>query len=245
MDARFTGLIIFALVLAAGAAGYAFARRNLGADSATAPLGPVQAATFGILSLLLAFSFSVGLARYDARRAIVVHEANAIGTLWYRADLLDRARAEALHRELRAYTTARYAFSDSSDERVRADAALHATELQHSMWATLRAGADYRYSAANLVIQAFNDTVDAAAEQVELQGAPIPPSVIAVLTFTAVVAALILGASYGGATRRRALIAPVLVAVVIALVITTIVDLDRPHSGVIRVDREPLRLAVP
>src|SRR6478735_9623096 len=43
----------------------------------------------GLLALLLAFSFSMALDRYEERRHLVVKEANAIGTAYLRAQLLD------------------------------------------------------------------------------------------------------------------------------------------------------------
>jgi len=48
-------------------------------------VGGIAAATLGMLGLLLGFTLSMAISRYDARRAVIVDEANAIGTLWLRA----------------------------------------------------------------------------------------------------------------------------------------------------------------
>jgi hypothetical protein len=63
--------------------------------------------------------------------------------------------------------------------------------------------------------------------------------VIAVVIATAIVSTQLLGAAHGRA-RRHAQVAQVAIAVVIAMVVGTIIDLDRPQHGMIRVDLAPL-----
>ena len=75
------------------------------------PAGVVQGAAFTILALLLGFSFSLGLGRYDARRAALVHEATAIGTTFLRAKLLDAKTAATVRGKLRAYVAERLEFA--------------------------------------------------------------------------------------------------------------------------------------
>jgi hypothetical protein len=239
MDARLVALLVFVLVLGAGLAGAWIACRFLVTESASPSFGAVQGAAFGILGLLLAFSFSVGLTRYDARREVVVREANAIKTLWYRAGLLDHARTLVLRKEVAAYAAARLDYSAADDAATRATAQLHAANLESAVWSDVLNGTNRGQAIYNLLIQAANDVFDVAAEQSELQSASIPASVIAVVIVTALVAALLLGAAYGRA-RRHALVAQLSIAVVIAMVVATIIDLDRPQHGLIRVDLAPL-----
>jgi hypothetical protein len=88
---------IFAIVLSA---------RNIGlrqlaeeGESASKGLGAIEGAIFGLLGLILAFSFSGALTRFDARRHLVVEEANDIGTAWLRIALLP-ADAQSHMRDL-------------------------------------------------------------------------------------------------------------------------------------------------
>jgi hypothetical protein len=72
-------------------------------------LGAVQAAVFGLLGLLLAFTFSGAASRFDARRQLVVEEANAIGTTYHRLDLLPPEQRQNLQQGMRDYVDARLA----------------------------------------------------------------------------------------------------------------------------------------
>src|SRR5258708_119022 len=64
--------------------------RALGGGPAAAKSGSgaVEGAVFGLMALLIAFTFSGAATRFDTRRALVVEEANDIGTAWLRLDLL-------------------------------------------------------------------------------------------------------------------------------------------------------------
>ena len=56
-----------------------------------------------LLALLLGFTFSMALSRYDERRGQVIQEANDIGTAWLRAGLYDSDAARQLQAKLHAY----------------------------------------------------------------------------------------------------------------------------------------------
>src|SRR6478735_6041035 len=86
------------------------ARGSHPSDEATAALSVIKNAVLGLLALLLAFSFSLASSRYDARRELVVQEANAIGTAYLRAELLDEGVRRAYAADLRAYADTRLAY---------------------------------------------------------------------------------------------------------------------------------------
>ena len=67
-------------------------KRGLARDSdgVAKGTGPAEAAVFGLLGLLLAFTFSGAASRFEARRHLITEEANAIGTAYLRIDLLPR-----------------------------------------------------------------------------------------------------------------------------------------------------------
>src|SRR3977135_2316934 len=86
---------IFAVALSAGILVLLEIGRRIGlrqlaeeGESASKGLGAIEGAIFGLLGLILAFSFSGALTRFDARRHLVVEEANDIGTAWLRIALL-------------------------------------------------------------------------------------------------------------------------------------------------------------
>jgi hypothetical protein len=79
---------LFLAMVACLEAGYRAGRRRMRVDAAAAHegLGAIEAATFALLGLLLGFAFSGALGRFDARRGMIVQEANAIGTASLRLD---------------------------------------------------------------------------------------------------------------------------------------------------------------
>jgi hypothetical protein len=86
---------IFAVALSAGVLVLLEIGRRIGVrqlaeegETASKGLGAIEGAIFGLLGLILAFSFSGALTRFDARRHLVVEEANDIGTAWLRVALL-------------------------------------------------------------------------------------------------------------------------------------------------------------
>jgi hypothetical protein len=195
-------------------------------------------AVLGLLALLLGFTFSLALNRYEARRDLVVQEANAIGTTWLRVQLLqapDRGRMSGL---LRAYADARIAWSE-------ADAGPRALEptsaLQSQLWDATGAmvRAEPSQVLARGVMETMNDSFDLAAARYAARTARIPDQVLTVLALYSVLSMVMLGyiLGYGGHPHR---IATTLLLVLLTLALVMILDLDRPRTGAIQVSQQPL-----
>jgi len=89
--------IVIALFLSAIEIGFRLGRRGKakGNEPTRSQVNVLQAASLGLLALLLGFTFSMALTRFDTRKQLVLDEANAIGTTFLRAQLLpDPARKE-------------------------------------------------------------------------------------------------------------------------------------------------------
>ena len=120
-------------------AGRRVGRRTFAGDPALQPagLGAVEAVAFGLLGLLLAFTFSGAAARLDVRRAQIVDEANAIGTAWLRLDLLPATAQPKLRQLFRGYADSRIAiyraFSQSGRDAFAVELA-RSTALQNAIW---------------------------------------------------------------------------------------------------------------
>ncbi|MHB8877567.1 MAG: hypothetical protein ACYC8T_28075 [Myxococcaceae bacterium] len=82
-------------------------RLALDPEGAVAGGGTIDAAVFGLLGLLMAFSFSGAGARLENRRKLIAAEANAIGTAWLRLDLLQPDAQPALRDDFRRYVDSR------------------------------------------------------------------------------------------------------------------------------------------
>ncbi|MFL5306435.1 MAG: hypothetical protein ACJ8F1_14555 [Polyangia bacterium] len=195
-----------------------------------------QAALLGLAALLIGFTFSMAQARYDARKHIVLEEANDIGTTYRRADLLDATGRQELRALIRRYVDARLAFADPRLSGSQNQAALlQSSELADQIWLRVAsAGRAAPSPMTALLIQSTNGMLDAGEEHVEAIENPLPPTVFLVLFLVTAVAMVAVGYGCGLESRMRALgmfVAPVLLAAVIGLVF----DLAHPRMGVIRV----------
>lgn len=236
-------VIVALLIVAIGTAAYFLVRRHPQPGPNDAPFGVVQASAFALVGLLLGFSFSLAVARFDQRRHVTVSEANAIGTTVLRTDLLRPTIARPMRGLLREYVQTRieYAAAGTNVEARRAPDQ-RSRELQAKMWAlAVNSGRrDPRPVVVSLFIESLNKTIDASAEQTAALAAEIPDSVIIVVIIVMLLAASLLGAAFGRAARFDWL-AFCVFAVILALVVMTILDLDRPQRGFIKVPLDSLK----
>lgn len=104
------------------------------------PAGVVQGALLGLVGLLLAFGLSMAVGRYETRRALVVQEANDIGTTVLRAEMLPDPQNEQSIVLLEEYTTAAIAVADAvPDTGTYRDAVANLESLQSELWSLARA----------------------------------------------------------------------------------------------------------
>lgn len=97
-------------------------------------LGMLAGSTLGLLALLFAFSFSLGLSRYDARRSMVLQEANAIGSTANFVLMLPEPSRQPILDLLREYTTVRMGLGCPFDvAKLERDVA-RSVELQTGLW---------------------------------------------------------------------------------------------------------------
>lgn len=171
-------------------------------------LGGIEAAIFGLLGLLLAFTFSGASARFENRRQLIISETNAIGTACLRLDLLTDADRDALRQLLKEYADARIAF-----HRVVREGADHAAELQRveaiqkQIWT--RAGTAVRrpldVPAAQLLIPALNEMFDLATARTASLEIHAPPVIILLLFALVLLSSTLAGYSMSARPRRAPL----------------------------------------
>ncbi|MDG2524135.1 hypothetical protein P6166_02025 [Stenotrophomonas sp. HITSZ_GD] len=191
----------------------------------------------GLLALLIGFTFSVSLSRYDERRELVVKEANALGTTWLRTSLLEAPAAERMRDVLRRYVDARIAFGAARDNAEERAQFARTEALQNELWTVMNAGiAGFRDTPrASLVVSTTNESIDLAAERLATREAHIPSRILRMLLLFAVLAAGLVG--YERARQRKE---TTLVLLLFALAVGLVIDLDQPSTGMTNVPQTPM-----
>jgi hypothetical protein len=210
-------------------------------EAAQAHVGALQASLLGLVALLFGFTFAMAVARFDTYKTLVVKEANAIGTTYLRSQFLSPPQRQQLASLLRDYVAARVQFYDAGMDEVRIEAAnISAFRLQQQMWriATEAATQDPRSIPVGLLIQSLNDTINLSEERRAALANHVPDAVVYLLLAVSLSALAFVGYDWGLVGRRHASI-PLLV-VLTALVIVTILDIDRPRGGLIPASQESM-----
>jgi len=236
---------VFALLLVAREAGGWLNRRIArAADDAareTADESFILSGVLGLLGLLVAFTFSMALHRYEARRAIVVAEANAISTAHMRASLLDDPARGQLTSVLHDYAKLRLRYGEVNARGKSAMAGEVAASQAAIAKAAIAGLRPYRTTQMYApTIASLNEVLDVGVERQALIAARLPPRILGVLLLYAAVSALVLGYVLAGARAQHRFAAALLFAL-LTLAFTTILDLDRPQSGAIHIDQKPMR----
>jgi len=195
----------------------------------------------GLLALMIGFTFSMALNRFEARRDALVSEANAIGTAALRARLLPAPYGEESLKLFKDYARIRVSFAEleqTSEESVKA--LRRSKEIQEALWRQAQGAAakDNAMVPTGLYIQALNETFDNQQKRLTIVGNRVP-RVVFVTLYSVAVAALWLAGFASAIDRRRWRLPTYVSCVLVAGVILLIQDLDRP-GGFINVGQQPM-----
>ena len=233
-------LVIVLLVLFSIEGGHRLGRyrRRRSEQEKDAPVGAMVGSTLGLLAFMLAFTFGMAASRFDTRKALVLDEANAIGTTYLRAAMLPDRRDE-VRGLLRDYVDARLEAVQSGR---MAEGLRRAEDLQAQLWTAATAvGQQHPNSiVVGLFVESLNEVIDLHAKRVTAGLRNRIPGAIWVGLFTLAVLSLgAMGYHSGvvGTTRSLAVIA---VAFAFSAVIALVVDLDRPQEGALTVSQQAL-----
>jgi len=232
-----------AVLVAACEVGYRFGfRKQAAPDQFRSLISGVSAAMLGLLGLLLGFTLSMAISRWDERRDVIVSEANAIGTLWLRAGLLEEPLRGELRVTLSDYTDARIRLAGSRDDLAALRAAREESEALHgAIWSAVERADQPGTSPAMLsaLIASANELIDLHEMRMASLENFLPPAFILMLLAVAAVALAFLGWSFGAASYGGRL-ALLLLALLVTTVLILIMDVNRPQRGIVTVGAESL-----
>jgi hypothetical protein len=230
-------LAIFAIVLAAQwlAAYLGDFLRTKGKAPAGAErrdYGTILPAILTLLALLIGFSFSMAVSRYDQRKNYEETEANAIGTEYARADLLPTASAVRVRELLARYVEQRILFYRVRDPGQLKQIDAETTRLQRELWSAVAAPATAQPTpVAALAVSGMNDVLNSQGYTRAAWWNRIPVEAWTLMGLVAVACNLLLGFGERRDTHATLLVLPLIVAVPLFL----IAEIDSPRGGIIRV----------
>ena len=221
------------LVLCAWAGKLLYRRFVLRGAEVHEDLGVLLAATLTLLGLIIGFSFSMAINRYDMRKNYEEAEANAIGTEYLRIEVLPAAESERTKALLREYVAQRILFYRTRDREVLQKIVAKTGELQTQLWDAVRGEAGVRPTPITaLVLTGMNDVINSQGYTQAAWWNRIPGEAWVLMALIAVLCNLMLG-YMTGKLRSRAFLA--ILPLVVAIAFTLISDIDTPRRGLIQV----------
>jgi hypothetical protein len=243
IDHRLIAMAMLAALLVASDVGYRIGSAQVDVpDSLRTLMSGTGAATLGLLGLLLGFALSMAIARWDIRRDVVVEEANAIGTLFLRAGLVEQPLRGELREALLTYADARIALGGPrrDPDTLRA-ARLESEALHGRIWSVVEGAIQPPTMNATLsaLIGAANQLIDLHELRLASIENRLPPALFLLLLAVGSLAVAFLAWSFGAALHRGRT-PMLLLALLIASVLLLIMDVNRPQRGRVEVGVAPL-----
>ncbi len=202
--------------------------------------GSIQASILGLLALLLGFTFSMSMQRYDNRSMALIDEANAMGTAILRIQLLPEEFKEKADKLFQEYVGLRVDIGqlDLTKLKERNIYNNKITNLQNELWslAISATNVDPRPVTTGVFVKSLNDVIDSQGKRNALLQMHVPEVVLLLLFIVFISSGGIMGYSSGLSGKR--IVAPIiLVSLLITLIVFIIIDLDRPKRGLIQVNQ--------
>jgi hypothetical protein len=199
----------------------------------------ILAATLTLLGLIIGFSFSMAISRYDQRKIYEEAEANAIGTEYVRADLLSPADAVKVRALIGNYLDQRVLFYTTGDEQQLRQINVRTAQLQTELWSAVVAPAAAQPTAVvALAVSGMNDVLNSQGYTQAAWWNRIPPAAWSLMAAIAICGNLLIG--YGTRNANAERILHLVVPLVVSISFFLIADIDSPRHGVIRVTAQNL-----
>jgi hypothetical protein len=218
---------LFPAMLLLFESGYRLRLRRPASISST----PIEGIVFGLLGLLLAFTFSGAVARYDTHRQLLTQEVNSIGSVYLRLDLLPPPAQPAFRQLLRDYTRSRLHLFRT----VGPEVSPISTRLQTEIWRrTVIAAASHNANpdATKLLLPSLNDMFDITVAR---QNAFYmhPPEIVFLLLFGFGCGCAFL-TGYSTKSEQRDRVYAVALAATVTLTVYVTLEVEFPRQGFIR-----------
>jgi hypothetical protein len=222
--------------------------RARGSESVTEGTSTATVAIFGLLSLMLALTFSDAAQRYDRRRDLIIREGQTISTVYQSISLLKDTDQPALQSMLKDYLDLRIAMYTRPIDLAKIEAKFEARDrIESAIWKAAHASVKATPFPDNLVaarvLDSISTMIDAADSQHQAQYMHPPSAIVSFLFILTLIGALLAGYVMGIETSRDWFLA-VLYALLMSFSFAIILDLDYPRVGLINLDQSEKALIV-
>ena len=240
VDAWLVAVLLAVLMLAAWAFGWRRGRPRGGEKLAEAP-SKFNDAVLALLGLLLAFTFSMSLARHEQRRQMVVTDSNAIGDFLTCVSLLKEPVRGKLQTLVRQYVEHRLLLAQTTRDETTLQRQIAEIQAMHrQMEALVQEAVDAGTPVVVPLVNTLNELTSAHASRLHALRDRVPPSVVLLLVLAAIISMLLMGWQQGmqGEWHPAAAIG---FTALVCLVLWVTLDLNQPQRGWITVSQEPLQ----
>jgi hypothetical protein len=210
--------------------------RRRATDEATRDYrGLFVGSTLGLMSLVIGFTLSMSVARYDIRKAYEAQEANAIGTEYNRIDLLTGADQPKIRALISNYLNERIRFYVSRDEKDLRQNAVSTAQLQAEMWSAVRAAGTAQPNAlVALAVSGMNEVLDDQGYAAAAWRNRLPVENYFLMAALALLANGLIGFGAPKTMPRTAVLT--IMPAIISVAFFLIVDIDSPRGGFVHVE---------
>jgi hypothetical protein len=236
---------IFVLLNGARWAGYRVGSsvhaRSPGDEAASTAVGFVTGGLLMLFAFILGIALSMASTRLEARRDSVLNEANAIGTAWLRASLVEGPEAAHIQHLLREYTEVRItAVRGVASPEQESQSNARTNQLQNAIWNDVQAIARKAPNPITVsLVASVNDTFDLALTNRRNFASHVPPVIVRLLLIVSVLAVGAMGYHFGLSGSGQLVISTLLLVMWTASIVL-VADIDNPRAGQVRIDPAPL-----
>lgn len=216
-------------------------KKNIASDpeGAYKGIGTIEGSIFGLMGLLIAFTFSGAAGRFEDRRHLITQECNAIGTAYLRIELLSPDDQIKMKDLFRTYLDSRLATYEKVPDMVAVRAELENTaQLQNTIWDFAIASCkseDAMQDAGKLLLPALNDMIDITTTRTVAAETHPPNAIFMLLGFLSLIGSLLVGYGIAG-SKNKNFLHMILFSFVMTLTVYLILDLEYPRLGIIRIN---------
>jgi hypothetical protein len=208
------------------------------AEEARRDLDVTVTAALTLLGLIIGFSFSMAVSRYDQRKIYEEEEANAIGTEYLRADLLGAAEGARVRILLRDYIDQRILFYTTQDENKLQQIVARTGQLETELWSAAQVPpATQATPLVALAVSGMNDVLNSQGYTQAAWWNRIPAAAWALMVAIAVCSNLLVGY---GARRSKMGLQLLVLPLILSIAFFLIADIDSPRRGLIHVRAQNL-----